>query len=122
MTRHSAAAEALAAAAQAGREIGVLLLTDGEGSHPGSVSHDRERLVKLRREELDSALALLVPGKTLTVMRAGLEDGRSDLEQLASIAISGSSPVPSPLARNRYGRRGMAIRIAITHPPPRSGA
>ncbi|WP_379923631.1 PIG-L deacetylase family protein [Erythrobacter sp. R86502] len=74
--------QALAAAAQAGREIGVLLLTDGAGSHPGSASYDRERLVKLRKDELDAALALLAPGKTITVMRAGLEDGCSDLEQL----------------------------------------
>ncbi len=74
--------QALSAAAQAGREIGVLLLTDGEGSHPGSPSYDRVRLANLRREELDTALALLAPGKMVTVMRAGLEDGRSDLEQL----------------------------------------
>jgi LmbE family N-acetylglucosaminyl deacetylase len=74
--------QALAAAAHAGREIGVLLLTDGEGSHPGSASYDGVRLAKLRRKELDTALALLAPGKTITVMRAGLQDGGSDLEQL----------------------------------------
>lgn len=74
--------QALAAAAEAGREIGVLLLTDGEGSHPGSTRYDRERLVKLRGEELKAALALLAPSKGITVMRAGLDDGCSDLEQL----------------------------------------
>lgn len=74
--------QALAAAAQAGREIGVLLLTNGEGSHPGSSCYDSERLIQLRRSELTAALALLAPGKDISVMRAGLGDGGSNLERL----------------------------------------
>ena len=74
--------EALAAAAEAGREIGLLLLTDGEGSHPRSSQYGRDRLVALRTQELRAALELLAPGKTIPIMRAGLEDGSSDLERL----------------------------------------
>ena len=74
--------EALAAAAEAGREIGILLLTDGEGSHPGSARYDRNRLVGLRMKEMRGALEVLAPGKVISIMRAGLADGRSDLERL----------------------------------------
>ena len=74
--------EALAAAAAAGREIGIVLLTDGEGSHPRSVEYGRDRLTALRREEMRAALKVLAPGKDIPVMRAGLEDGSSALERL----------------------------------------
>lgn len=74
--------EALASAAQAGREIGIVLLTDGEGSHPRSSEYGRDRLVALRKEEMRAALKVLAPGKDIPVMRAGLEDGSSDLERL----------------------------------------
>lgn len=74
--------EALAASAEAGREIGIVLLTDGEGSHPRSSEYGRDRLVAIRREEMRAALEVLAPGKDIPVMHAGLEDGGSDLERL----------------------------------------
>lgn len=74
--------EALASAAQAGREIGIVLLTDGEGSHPRSSEYGRDRLVALRMEEMRAALEVLSPAKSIPVMHAGLEDGSSDLERL----------------------------------------
>ena len=74
--------EALAAASEAGREIGLILLTDGEGSHRNSKTYERDALVRLRREELGSALAILAPHRNIPVMRAGLRDGRSSIDQL----------------------------------------
>ena len=68
---------ALAAAADAGRRIGVVLMTDGEGSHAGSARFGRERLVALRQAELARSLAELAGGAEVPVHRLGLPDGCS---------------------------------------------
>ncbi|MBB6440589.1 PIG-L family deacetylase [Phycisphaera mikurensis] len=67
---------ALAAAAAAGRRITLVLLTDGEGSHPGSATHPPEVLARLRRAELDEAIDALCPDEAPRVVRLGLPDGR----------------------------------------------
>lgn len=68
---------ALAAAAAAGRRIAIVLLTDGEGSHPGSASHPPRTLAALRAREMEAALWLLVDGVHLRGLRLGLPDGRT---------------------------------------------
>ena len=68
---------ALAAASAAGRRVLLVLLTDGEGSHPGSASHPPAALRTLRRAELDAAVAALCPGAAPRVVRLGLPDGSS---------------------------------------------
>ncbi len=73
---------ALAAAARVGREITLVLVTDGEGSHPNSHAYSGERLALLRRAELEQALAVLAPRATIEVQRLGLPDGRSRAEML----------------------------------------
>ena len=67
---------ALAAAADAGRRVTLVLLTDGEGSHPGSASHPPAALASLRRAEFEEALGALLPGVDPRVVRLGLPDGR----------------------------------------------
>ena len=92
---------ALAAAAAAGRRITLVLLTDGEGSHPGSATHPPEVLASLRRAEFDEALGILLPGVAPRVVRLGLPDGRSTPEHAlahlgtvdASIAEAGPATV-----------------------------
>ncbi len=49
------------AAARAGRAVEVVTATVGEGSHPHSPTHSRERLADVRRNELHAALAELAP-------------------------------------------------------------
>lgn len=73
---------ALAAAADAGRRVGVVLLTDGEGSHAGSARFGRERLIALRQAELAQSLAELAGGAEVPVLRLGLADGRSTTADL----------------------------------------
>lgn len=68
---------ALAAAVAEGREVAILLLTDGEGSHPNSRKFDRESRIALRRAEFDAALSCLAPERSVSLMRAKLPDGRS---------------------------------------------
>lgn len=53
---------AIAATLAAGRSVSVVLLTDGENSHPRSASHPRDSLAALRRRELGAALATLAAG------------------------------------------------------------
>ena len=66
--------QALAAAADAGRTIGVVLVTNGESSHP---FYDRAKLVAMRRAELEEALSSLAPRRPVAIRALGLPDGQS---------------------------------------------
>ncbi len=70
---------ALAAALEAGRTVAVVLLTDGEMSHPRSKRFAMGALVALRRAELEAALATLAgssPANMPSVRALNLPDGR----------------------------------------------
>ena len=69
---------ALAAAAAAGRRIAILLLTDGEASHPGSRLFPEDKRRALRRRELSRALATLAPGRRVRIWAAQCPDGASE--------------------------------------------
>lgn len=64
----------LAAAADAGRRVHLVVATAGEASHPGSPTHTPADLARVRRGELEEALERLAPGAELTWW--GLPDGR----------------------------------------------
>lgn len=64
----------LALADGAGLDVQVLLLTRGEGSHPGSTAYSSDELGRLRVEESVAALRLLAPRARLSVL--ALPDGR----------------------------------------------
>jgi len=68
---------AIAAAADAGRRIAILLLTDGEASHPGSRRFPEDRRRALRRNEFDRALTMLAPGCRVRIWAAHCPDGAS---------------------------------------------
>ncbi|MDT0575918.1 PIG-L family deacetylase [Croceicoccus sp. F390] len=86
---------ALAAAAAAGRSIAIVLLTDGEGSHPCSSEFPSDRLRAVRQEELASSLTILTGGNPVPVHRLQLPDGRasaamvSDAQLAALAALAG---------------------------------
>ncbi len=63
----------LARLARDGVRCDVVVLTDGESSHPSSTTHPPQRLADLRREEVVTALQLLAPAAQVTF--AGLPDG-----------------------------------------------
>jgi LmbE family N-acetylglucosaminyl deacetylase/SAM-dependent methyltransferase len=63
----------LATASAAGERIDVVLLSSGEGSHPGSRTHDAADLATLRVEETRAALSMLAPHARLRAI--GLPDG-----------------------------------------------
>ncbi|WP_309648309.1 bifunctional PIG-L family deacetylase/class I SAM-dependent methyltransferase [Nocardioides sp.] len=63
----------IAEAARRGLQVDLLLLTDGEGSHPGSPTHTPELLARRRRTEGEAAARAL--GVTGDVVRLGLSDG-----------------------------------------------
>jgi len=62
-----------AQAARAGLDVVVVLVTDGEASHPESPTSPREALARQRVEESRAALARLAPSGTL--VRLGVPDG-----------------------------------------------
>jgi LmbE family N-acetylglucosaminyl deacetylase len=64
----------LARLSRDGVRCDVVVLTDGEGSHPSSPTHPPERLAELRRIEVAHALQVLAPAARLTF--EGLPDGR----------------------------------------------
>lgn len=76
---------ALGAALAEGRSVAILLLTDGEGSHPNSRKFDAERRVAVRAAELDRALTALAPDHNVPIVRAQLPDGRTTERNAAEI-------------------------------------
>ncbi|NVD45310.1 PIG-L deacetylase family protein [Qipengyuania atrilutea] len=68
---------ALAAAAAKRRRIAIVLLTDGEGSHPNARTITPEELAVLRFGEFEAALAVLVPSQEIDVLRLRQPDGRT---------------------------------------------
>jgi LmbE family N-acetylglucosaminyl deacetylase len=79
---------ALAAAAAAGRQIAIVLLTDGEGSHPQSVAYSPTRLADLRIAELRSALKHLTGSEDIALVRLSQPDGQTRSDDLARIDYS----------------------------------
>ena len=68
----------IAAAADAGRELALVALTNGEGSHRGSIAFPPERLADLRRNEQDAAMAILSGGASVETLCLDLPDGASE--------------------------------------------
>jgi LmbE family N-acetylglucosaminyl deacetylase len=64
------------AAARLGRPVGIVALTDGEGSHPNSVAVPPARLAAIRAEEQRAAMAALGHASA-EWLRLGLPDGAS---------------------------------------------
>jgi LmbE family N-acetylglucosaminyl deacetylase len=68
-----AAAGLIQELAARGASIRLVLATLGEASHPASGTHSPERLAKLRRSELEHAMAMLAPHARIQYL--GLADG-----------------------------------------------
>lgn len=75
--------QAIAAASVAGRNVRIVLLTDGEGSHPSSTAYDTQRLKQLRSAEFETALAHLAPDTSISVLRFGLRDGSASFRDIS---------------------------------------
>lgn len=63
----------IARAGRAGVPVTVVVLTNGEASHPGSSTHDPARLAALRRVEVTAAVAALAPAAVVRLF--DLPDG-----------------------------------------------
>lgn len=72
---------AMAAAAMIGRSIAIVLLTDGEGSHPDARTFAPNELADLRSNEFARALKILVSTNRVDVLRLHLPDGKSRYER-----------------------------------------
>ncbi|MCJ1708226.1 bifunctional PIG-L family deacetylase/class I SAM-dependent methyltransferase [Microbacterium sp. VKM Ac-2923] len=83
------AAGLLATAAARGIAIDLLVVTDGEGSHPESATHTPATLGLLRRRELLVAAAIL--GLTVDPVFLGLPDGGTDEYRDAIAAALGEA-------------------------------
>ena len=116
----------LAMLARAGSTIHVVAVTDGEASHPGSPTLDRERLAALRVEETHDALAAL-GARGATVERLRLPDGgvtageaasgiitATVIRLLASSAHLGSAWCLVPWARDGHPDHDAAGQAAVT--------
>ncbi len=92
---------ALAAAVASGRRAAIVLLTDGEASHPSSARYGSDALAALRRAELQEALGHLCPGAPIAVHRLAFPDGASmpadispeTVEQVADLALENKASV-----------------------------
>lgn len=78
------AAGLLGTAAARGIPVDLVVVTDGEGSHPDSPTHSPATLALLRRRELHAAATVLgLRGRTVFL---GLPDGRTDEHRPAIVA------------------------------------
>lgn len=59
---------AIAAAAEAGHRVNVVVVTDGSQSHPGSRAYPRAALANLRRAEVAQAVSILTAGVSTPIM------------------------------------------------------
>jgi len=77
--------QAIAAACAIGRRVGIALVTGGENSHPGSLTHPRPVMRELRRREFCRAVEVLGNG-TIESVELGFPDGkleRGDGDEIA---------------------------------------
>lgn len=95
----------IAEAVAHGAEVRIVVASDGEASHPRSLSHSSMQLATIRRAELDRALGRLHPG--LDVHLLGLPDGQlaHHLPELVAALAShaqGFSHVVTPWVGDRH--------------------
>ncbi|MGO4689878.1 PIG-L family deacetylase [Glaciibacter sp. 2TAF33] len=99
-----AAGGLLARASRLGVPIVVVVLTDGEASHPLSPTHTPQQLASLRQAEVTDAVGRVAPGAS--VLLAGLPDGaaaahrdeavRAIAEALGTLGAGESEEGPGP--------------------------
>lgn len=78
----------IALAAAAGRSVTVAILTDGAGSHPGSIAWPPARLARHRRQEARNAVSIL-GGEGVKLQTFPGRDGRlTDYMDAASVWLS----------------------------------
>jgi LmbE family N-acetylglucosaminyl deacetylase len=80
--------QALSAAAHAGHGVGIVLMTQGEGSHPNSSAYPGEALKKLRVAEFMGALNDLVPHGGIDVLQLNLPDAGDENSDISDSVVS----------------------------------
>lgn len=103
----------------AGLQVDVVVVTRGEGSHPRSPTHGRERLAAVRTEELRSAVGVLSPGSEPVIL--GRPDGAvaAHEEELASYLVDlvgdgGRTLLVAPWRRDGHPDHEAAGRASAT--------
>jgi LmbE family N-acetylglucosaminyl deacetylase len=83
----------IASAAAAGASVTVVVATDGEASHPDSVTHSRAQIAEIRRAEVTTAVSRLHPQARLEFL--GLPDSElsSYVDELVSQAAGYATQV-----------------------------
>jgi LmbE family N-acetylglucosaminyl deacetylase len=108
------------AAAAAGRDVHVVVATDGEASHPSSRTARPAELARIRRSEVAAAVGALAPGARLTFL--GLPDGRlvgfaDQLAETMASLLDRPALVVAPWERDGHPDHeacGVAARRAVT--------
>jgi len=105
----------IATAAARGRPVTVLIASDGEASHPQSLTHSPEQLARIRRREVTDALGRLHPGAELIFL--GLPDsGLAAHERELAIHICGHldgvTHVITPWSGDRHTDHAACARAA----------
>lgn len=107
----------LALLARNGVHCHVVVLTDGERSHPSSSTHTPQQLAERRREEVTQAVQLLAPAAQLTF--EGLPDGALAEEAVAAVLLRELGPgdmtrilVAAPWRRDGHGDHDAVGRAA----------
>jgi LmbE family N-acetylglucosaminyl deacetylase len=99
----------IAEACEQGRPIRVLIISDGTGSHPGSKTHPRQRLLQLREDEATEA-----------VRRLGLDADRLVFLRLPDFVSStgpGAEAAIEKIFQSVQAVRANALFVSWRHDP-----
>ena len=116
--------EAIIAARATGRRVAVALITDGGASHPRSLAHPRDALVRLRREEFRRAIARLGIDAPLTML--SFRDGESDgsireADRMADGLAAALGDFRPGVIWTTWGRDPHCDHLAVSHAATRLG-
>ena len=115
----------IAAAADARHRIALVALTNGEGSHRGSIAFPPKRLAELRQSEQNAAMAVLCGGAGFETLHLNLPDGESErhpdfatcaariaalCDLIGATALAATLPDDPHPDHNAAGRLAQAVR------------
>lgn len=107
---------------QVGRELHLVVATDGEQSHPGSPTHSPDALRVVRRRELAEALRRLghrSPRTTHLGLRdAALPDDRAELRSVLRPLLAGADLVVAPYEHDGHADHDVLGEVAAELAPP----
>jgi LmbE family N-acetylglucosaminyl deacetylase len=105
----------IATALANGAQVSLLVVSDGEASHPSSPTHTAARLAAVRRAEVTAAMARLGPGVRIrfaAIADGSIADNQSRLAELIAAEMPYCTHVITPWIGDRHPDHETCARVA----------